>query len=253
MIDIEKAKKEFDRYVNNYDMSQYRIESKYKHSYRVMEICGEIATRLGLSEEEIELAKLIGLLHDIGRFDQWAQYGSYNDFKSFSHGEKGAEILKDNDYIRWYIEDDSYDDIILYAVRKHGIFVIDDEVADEKSLLFLKIVRDADKIDIFYEANEIFWPNESDVEAINNSYVSKDYYLQIMKCKPVKSKENESALDPIVRFLGFIFDFNFKASKDIIIENDYLNKLYGRFKFKMDNTKMQMGNIKDLCDREIRK
>ena len=157
MIDIEKAKKEFDRYVNNYDMSQYRIESKYKHSYRVMEICGEIATRLGLPEEEIELAKLIGLLHDIGRFDQWAQYGTYNDLKSFNHGEKGAEILKNNDYIRWYIEDDIYDDIILYAVRNHGVFVIEDEEVDEKLLLFLKIVRDADKIDIFYEANEIFY------------------------------------------------------------------------------------------------
>ena len=253
MIDIEKAKKEFDRYVNNYDMSQYRIESKYKHSYRVMEICGEIATRLGLPEEEIELAKLIGLLHDIGRFDQWAQYGTYNDFKSFNHGEKGAEILKNNDYIRWYIEDDIYDDIILYAVRNHGVFVIEDEEVDEKLLLFLKIVRDADKIDIFYESVEIFWPNESDVEAINNSFVSKDYYLQIMKCKPVRSKATESALDPVVRILGFVFDFNFKVSKDIVIENDYLNKLYGRFKFKMDNTKMQMGNIKDLCDREIRK
>ncbi len=253
MIDLDKAKKEFDRYVNNYDMSQYKIESKYRHSYRVMEICGQIAKRLELPDEEIELAKLIGLLHDIGRFDQWTQYGTYKDLISYNHGEMGAEILKNNNYLRWYIEDNSYDDIILYAVKNHGAFTIEDKEADEKTMLFLKVVRDADKIDIFYESVEIFWPNESDVEAINNSYVSKDYYLQIMKCEPVRSKATESALDPVVRILGFVFDFNFKVSKDIVIENDYLNKLYGRFKFKMDNTKMQIGSIKDLCDREIRK
>ena len=39
---------------------------------------------------------VIGLLHDIGRFEQEAQYHTFNDFKSMDHGDYGAEYLKNN-------------------------------------------------------------------------------------------------------------------------------------------------------------
>ena len=253
MIDLEKAKSEFERYTSNYDKNIYRISSKYSHSYRVMSICEEIATRLGLSQEEIELAQLIGLLHDIARFDQWVQFETFSDSKSFNHAEKAVEILKDNDYLRWYIEDAEYDDIILKSIENHNKFIVEYDGMTEKEQLFTKIVRDADKIDILYEATEIFWPEDSDVEEINNSYVSKEYYLQVMERKQIKHKDNESPLDKVAIILGLIFDINFRESKEIVIERDYINKIYARFHFKMDNSKMQMGNIKDLCDREIRK
>ena len=253
MIDLEKAKTEFERYTSNYDKSIYRIEGKYSHSYRVMNLCGQIATKMELSEEDINLARLIGLLHDIARFDQWMQYETFNDEVSIDHGDKAVDILKDNDYLRWYIEDNSYDDIILKAIKNHNKFEIDEEGMNEKELMYAKIIRDADKIDILYEAVNIFWPEDSEVEAINNSFVSREYYTEIIDCKPVRRKEYESDLDKVVIVLGLIFDINFKESKNVVIENDYINKLYGRFNFAMDNTKMQMGNIKDLCDREIRK
>ncbi len=253
MIDLEKAKNEFERYSNTYDRDVYKIESKHNHAYRVMDLCGEIAEKLELSKEEADLARLIGLLHDIARYDQWTKYETFKDAKSFDHGEKGVEILSDNDYIRWYIEDSQYDDIIKAAIKNHNKRKLDPEGLNEKQLLFAKILRDADKIDIMFEATEYFWVDDGAVEAINKSYVSKDYFSQITNFEPIQSKPTGSPLDDVAIVLGFIFDMNFKCSKDIIITNDYINKLYGRFNFEMDNTKMQMGIIKDLCDREIRK
>ncbi len=253
MIDLEKAKSEFERYSNTYDREEYKIESKHNHSYRVMDLCGEIAEKMGLSKEEADLARLIGLLHDIARYDQWTNYKSYNDLNSFDHGDKGVEILSNNDYLRWYIDDEQYDDIIKCAIKNHNKYILDTEGMDEKQILFSKIVRDADKIDILYESVEYFWIEDGRIDAINKSYVSKDYYSQITNFEPIKAKKTGSPLDDVVIILGFIFDLNFKSSKEIIIEKDYINKLYNRFNFEMDNTKMQMGTIKDLCDREIRK
>lgn len=252
MIDLEKAKNEFERYSNTYDREEYKIEGKHNHSLRVMEISGKLAERLGLNEEEQKLAQLIGLLHDIARYDQWTNFQTYNDMLSFDHGEKAVEILTDNDYIRWYIEDNQYDDIILKAIKNHNKYQVDENL-NETELLYANIVRDADKIDILYEASETFWIADGVIDDINRSYVSKDYYAQITDRKQIRVKANHSKLDDVAVVFGTIFDLNYKVSKEIILENDYINKIYNRFDFKMENTQRQMGTIKDLCDREIRK
>ena len=100
MIDIKKAEEEFKSYVSNYDITQKPIERKKFHTFRVEKICGEIAVLLGLDEEKINLAKLIGLLHDIARFEQHTIYGTYDDLNSIDHGDLAIEILKIGNYIR---------------------------------------------------------------------------------------------------------------------------------------------------------
>ena len=53
-----------------------------------------IASSIGLNEEKINLAKLIGLLHDIARFEQYTRYQTFRDIESIDHGNLGAEILQ---------------------------------------------------------------------------------------------------------------------------------------------------------------
>lgn len=91
---IEKEIEEFETFVNHYDLSVPAIERKYKHSLRVMKFAIDIAKSLNLTEDEIILAAKAGLLHDIGRFEQWTQYCTYNDLKSIDHADLGVEILK---------------------------------------------------------------------------------------------------------------------------------------------------------------
>ena len=71
MIDLEKAKQYFKQYISNYDVNEPRIALKIAHMYHVAEDSRLIAKSLDLPEDEQDLAQLIGLLHDIGRFDQW--------------------------------------------------------------------------------------------------------------------------------------------------------------------------------------
>ena len=149
MINIINAKREFENYSKNYDMNNEGMKYKYENSIRVMEHSKEIAKSLNLTDEQIELAALIGLLHDISRFEQLKQYSTFDDSKSFDHGDYAIEILFKDNYIRKYIDSNEYDEIIKKSIMYHNKFEIG--VCDtEEELLFSKLIRDADKIDIFY-------------------------------------------------------------------------------------------------------
>ena len=82
MIDLNKAKNVFFEYIKNYDETESNISVKKYHSLRVMENAIAIAKDLKLSQEDIELAGLIGLLHDTARFEQWKRFNNFSDKKT---------------------------------------------------------------------------------------------------------------------------------------------------------------------------
>lgn len=93
MINIEKAKNAFKEYVKEYDINNPKIKTKISHIQRVVVMSRKIAQDLKLDEENTELAELIGLLHDIGRFEQVKRYNTFVDRISVNHGELGVKIL----------------------------------------------------------------------------------------------------------------------------------------------------------------
>lgn len=229
IIDLEKAKKEFLKYTENYDLNNENINRKQGHSIRVMNISGKIATDLGLEEEKIKIAMLIGLLHDIARFEQYTQYQTYNVNRSFDHGDYGVKILEKD--MRKYIETDKYDRIIKEAIKNHNKFEIEKGL-NEEELMFSKIIRDADKIDIIYEAVTMFWNGEEEI--INNTEISKKVWEYILQNKLVKREKDTVfvGIDKVMSVLAFIFDINYQISFEIIKENNYINKIIDRFEFK---------------------
>ena len=92
MVDINNAQKFFLEYVQNYDLNNENIKRKEQHSLRVMAISKKIAEELKLSEKEIKLATLIGLLHDIGRFEQYTKWKTFSDKISTNHGVRFENI-----------------------------------------------------------------------------------------------------------------------------------------------------------------
>ena len=151
MINITKAKKEFKKYVEKYDINNPKIKLKVAHIERTSRIAKKIAESLELQKEDIELAELIGLLHDIGRFEQVKRYGTFVDYLSENHAEIGVKILFEEGLIRNFIEDDKYDRIIKLAIINHN--------RDKKQItknmsnrekLHVKLIRDSDKTDILY-------------------------------------------------------------------------------------------------------
>lgn len=234
-IDIEKAKNEFLNYVSSFKVTFENLYSKdwnklrLEHSLRVMELSKEIAINEGLNTEDIEIATVIGLLHDIARFEQYTKYKSFSDFEGFDHGNYGVEIL--NKDIRKYIESDKYDNIIKKAIKNHNKFEIEQGLSD-RELLFAKIIRDADKIDILYEATIMFWDGME--ETINNLPISDSVLEIFLNKKLIKNQKGiqYKGFDDVLRIIAFIFDINFKSSFKILKKEDYINKIFNLFNLK---------------------
>ena len=92
-IDILKAKKVFKQYVEKYNPDDEKIKIKIAHIERVSQIAKKLANELNLDEEDVELAELIGLLHDIGRFEQVRRYHTFVEKDSINQGAFGVKIL----------------------------------------------------------------------------------------------------------------------------------------------------------------
>ena len=94
----------FAEYVRNYDPSDEKIKLKIEHTYRVAGLCQSIAKSLNLSEADVDIAWLLGMLHDIGRFEQIRRFGTFSDADSVDHAEFGADLLFKEGLIRKFAE-----------------------------------------------------------------------------------------------------------------------------------------------------
>lgn len=248
-LDIEKIKKEFIKYTENYNLRDEMLKNKQQHSIRVMEINRDIAIRLKLTQEEIDIATLIGLLHDIARFEQYKKYGTFKDRESIDHGDYAIEILKTE--LRKYIETDQYDEIIKKAIKNHNKYEIEKGLT-EKELVFAKMIRDADKIDIFYESVEIFWKGKEQI--VEKSKITPDVLEQFKNKSQLKRGMGENTeINQIIFVIAFIFDINFEESFEIIRQKDYINKILNRYNMSDEQTKMQLEEIRKIANKYIGK
>lgn len=229
MLDNLKAREVLKTYIDKYDFSNPRIKLKAEHIFRVAEVSRKIATELKLSKEEIELAELIGLLHDIGRFEQLRIYDTFKDSKSVNHAEMGIKVLKENDFIKEFCNDEKYYDIIYKAIYNHNKYKIED-VLDEETLLQAKIIRDADKIDILnllvFESFETLYKKKE----IIDEPITENVLTKMLEGKQVERKEQKTSMDDWVSNIGYIYDIYFKPSFIILKQKDYINKIIDRTK-----------------------
>lgn len=245
MIDFNKAMKSFNLYLKDYDIKNPMIALKVKHTYAVVQASEYIARNLNLSNEDIDLAKLIALLHDIARFEQAKIYGDYKDFKTIDHGDLAIKILFDDKLIRNFIEVDIYDDIISKAIQNHNKLNIEDGLTD-KQLLHSKIIRDGDKMDIFrVKTTDSFEAIlNATKEELENDTITKKIYDDFMHNQVIVSHERKTTLDCWVSYLAFIYDFNFKVGLQFIKDHDYINKMIDRLDYKNKEISFLMENIR---------
>ena len=145
-IDFEAAKAAFETYLDEYDRTDDKIHLKIVHTYCVVDCAEEIAIRMHLGQEDVQLAKIIGLLHDIGRFEQIRRFHSFEP-GTMDHAAYGAELLFGPEkMIRRFVKEDTFDKLIETAIAKHSDFRLEG-ISDAHTLLHARLIRDADKLD----------------------------------------------------------------------------------------------------------
>ena len=249
MIDLENCKKVFKEYLEDYDVNNGEIKLKIVHTYGVVDKSELISKELKLSNEQIELAKLIALLHDIGRFEQRQKFKEFEDFKTIDHAEYGIKVLFEDGWIRKFIKEDKYDDIIYKSIINHNKYKIEEGLKEEE-LLQAKIIRDADKLDNFRVKNTEYLGNmfKYNPETINYETISPKVYETFLNHKQINVKDRITQIDIWISFIAFIFDLNFRISYKYIKDNDYINKSIDRIEYKNEDTKIKMEEIRKCAN-----
>lgn len=247
---MEKVKRECKKYFQEREWESPRIQIKVKHMYRVAENSKKIAKALSLTEEEIKLAELIGLLHDIGRFEQY-QIKTREEREKFDHGKAGVRILKKDNNIRKYINESQYDDIIYTAIEEHNQYTLTKGLSKDKEQ-FAKIIKDADKMDLLYEANYVYWQEKERIKQIEQGRLSEKMLEDFYQRRLANTKNRISQTDQILRYASYVFDFHFSYSLKIVKEKDYISKMIDRFSYQIPKTKEEMAKVKNIANEYLK-
>lgn len=255
MIDLNKARIAFKEYLNSFDNKEDPgFKLKVVHTYYVVDNAIMISEKLGLSKEDINLSALIGILHDIGRFDELKNLKKFDSVGN-DHALFASRLLFEENLITNFIDTDKYNNIIQKAIENHNKKQIEEGLSD-KELLHAKIIRDADKLDNYRVKKEekienIFPGIVNSKEELENSLISDSVYESVMKEECVDIKDRKYPLDYWVCVLAFTFDLYFKETLQIVKENNYINILIDRLKYNVSNEKMN--EIKKVLNNYIDK
>lgn len=253
---IEKYKRieeEYHKYLKeNYDFNNERIKHKYEHIIRVVEVSEYIAMDLNLSKEDVFLAKVIALFHDLGRFEEITKHDSV-DYNKSDHGAIAVKMLFEDSLIRKYIEDTRYDNIIKEAVYNHNKYEIETQRLPEKELQHVKIIRDADKTDSFYvKANkDVFKFSNYTKEGLEESLISDKVYEDFMNEKTVLYEDVETEADKWLVTLAFAFGYYYTSGLKLLKNKGYIKNIKDKVIFKNEETINKVNNMFILIENYI--
>lgn len=273
VINRENVINAFAEYVRNYDPSDEKIKLKIDHTYRVAGLCQRIAESLGLSEPDVDIAWLLGMLHDIGRFEQIRRFGIFNDVQSVDHAEFGADLLFKEGLIRKFAEgyyeecelarsgNEEAEQIIKnnehhnkdtglleMAIRQHNKYRVKEDLT-ERQRMFCDILRDADKVDIFKVNADIPMEIIYDVttEELKNGIITKEVLESFYKKKTVLKSVRKSAVDHIVGHISLLFELVYKESYRQAKEQGYVYKLLD-FKSDVPEVNAEFDDMRKYVD-----
>lgn len=175
-----------------------------------------LADAIGLNENDKLIAQSIALLHDTARFEQFAKFKTFADAKSFNHSLQAVKILSQYNVLSDIPHDEAQ--IIEQAISCHGAKEICPGCS-QRSLIFAKLIRDADKIDIFRIAAENYVDYQDKPEGFVQDLPTNDpdgYTKAVLQAVFDQRRVNYSELQTIndVKLLqiGWVFDINFPQS-----------------------------------------
>jgi len=201
---------------------------KLEHTMRVVELSETLAASVFADgdTDSINLAKIIAVLHDVGRWEQM-RISSLNDTHN-DHGEMRAEIIIRNSMLSGI--DKCNQNIILTAIREHnkkyaGVF-------GSPTQTFVNIVRDADKLDnLFIEVKD--YASKSHEKSMQKVLPFSDEHRlsrQIFDCVMgnclADSDMRETKIDFKFFKMAWCYDIKIAKSMDIIREKRYIHDIF---------------------------
>lgn len=201
---------------------------KEEHTGRVCENIRRIAGEAGVGADGLLLAEAIALCHDVGRFPQYRQYRTFKDADSANHAALGVSVLREEGVLDKLWQDEQ--DIIIRGVGLHNVFAMPEQL-DPESALFLKLIRDADKLDIWRVFIDYYrLPVAERASAVGLGFPDlPGYSADVAACLDRREMVRLSMVQSLNDFkllqMSWVFDLNFTASFRMIRERGLMEQL----------------------------
>lgn len=229
---ITDIKNWFNNYIlkfsNEDEYIQQNLNIKKEHTKRVCTEIINIGKQLGLNDQELALAEIIGLLHDIGRFEQFSRYKTFLDNTSEDHAKLGIKILQNNDVLSKL--EDKTRELIICAIRFHNRPSLPKNETGLR-MFFIKLIRDADKLDIWNVVTDYYQRTNGKsngaltLDLPDTAGFSDTVIQDIMNKRTVNIRNVNNLNDLKLLQAGWIFDINFGPTFKIIRDRHYLEKI----------------------------
>jgi hypothetical protein len=229
-----KFKAWFDKFVAGfYGDDEYinaNIKLKEEHSGRVCDEMLYLASKLRLTDNQRLLAETVALFHDVGRFPQFLKYQTYSDPKSINHCLLGIEVLQKEIVLAELADDERQ--IIETAIRYHGEKELPNNLTGD-TLLFSKMIRDADKLDIFNVIIKLYLQQKDDpdnfkleIEMPDEPGFTPEVLDAILTGGRIDYKSLRTWNDMKLCILGWVYDVNFVPTLRRLKQRRHLETIF---------------------------
>lgn len=173
------------------------------------------------------LAQIAALCHDLGRFPQFRDYHTFKDSDSVNHAHLSAQVMKQHRLLDFLDAEER--NCIEVAVRMHNAFQVPDGLSD-LTLDLLRLLRDADKLDIWRVFSDYF--NAPETERASAAGLgfpdlpgcSPEPLAAVMAGEMVRLSALKSLNDFKLLQLSWIYDINSPAALELIRQRSVLER-----------------------------
>ncbi len=210
---------QFYNFVLKYDTTNDNIVRKIIHTTRVADMCFSIACKLNLNENDRHLAYLGGILHDIGRFEQWKRYQTYNDKISVDHGDLSYELCDKFDLSMLTTKDR---ETIKLAIKYHTKPYPGD---DERVKLFNQIIMNADPYaNVLSAANGEHRMMGITADGYTPAILDDFMQLKLLQCHSAKTK-----LDRVLMLTACLYYVRYDFLREQILKFNFFTAVSQSF------------------------
>jgi putative nucleotidyltransferase with HDIG domain len=230
--DLTKLKTWFSDYVSGYytDSSSYNraVKLKEEHTKRVQDNIVMLCNALNVSPQNMLLAETMALLHDIGRFEQYAVYGTFNDMASENHARLGLRQIGKHKILNILPKDEKK--LIAKAIAYHNVAVLP-ESEDKNTLFFMRLLRDADKLDIWKVVIDYYHEMDKNPSSTielglpDKKTCSPEVLRALLEQRLVRMENLKTLNDFKLLQIGWVFDLNFAPSFRIVQEKKFIQQI----------------------------
>jgi len=232
-LQLDTLFKWFDSYVEPYldtdEEGAVNIRLKIEHTRKVCDDMALISAGESLSPEDSRIASAVALLHDVGRFPQYQRWRTFRDSDSDNHARLAIDVIREKKLLSNLDQQEQL--LIEEAVRFHNLLEVPRQI-HSPTRLFIKLIRDADKMDIWRLFSELLaLPPYMRASAATLGFADlpdevSNGCIKTLTGGSVVQLDSVSTLNDFKLLqISWVYDLNFQSSRRLVLERGHIPAL----------------------------